>query len=135
QRFQALPPAHYHVWGNDPNTGAIVDRYTDNPGSVLSPQPVDRGWFAAVSDFSAGMGDTVSCGLTRYVRQGLGYDDVVDYRSRAYGAGVIAGEAVNVGLMFASPCGAAGLVRWTVRGLNMAQAADNAINAGAAFQD
>ena len=37
--------------------------------------------------------------------------------------------------MFASPCGAAGLVRWTVRGLNMAQAADNAINAGAAFQD
>src|SRR5207245_146476 len=79
----------------------------------------------------AGMGDTVSCGLTRRVRQGMGYDDVVSDNSRAYGAGVLAGDGVNVGLMFASPCGAAGLVRGTVRGLNGAEAADNGIAAGA----
>ena len=129
------PNALYHVWGTDPVSGNAVDAITTNPSSVLTPQPAPRDWFQGVSDFSAGMGDTVSGGLTRRVRQGLGYDDVVDYNSRAYGAGVIAGEVVNTGLMFASPCGAARLVGWGVRGLNGIQAAGNVINAGAAFQD
>src|SRR5439155_12610436 len=101
--------------------------------SVLSPQPVSRDWFATVSDFSAGIGDTVSGGLTRRVRQGLGYDDAVEYRSRAYGAGRVAGEVLNVGLMAANPCGAARLVGWGIRGLNAMQAAGNVVNAGEAF--
>ncbi|MDW8244648.1 MAG: RHS repeat-associated core domain-containing protein [Thermogemmata sp.] len=41
------------------------------------------GWFAQTSHFAAGMGDTVSMGLTGRVRRGLGYDDVVDYHSGA----------------------------------------------------
>jgi hypothetical protein len=40
------------------------------------PQSADsRDWFVAVSDFSAAVADKVSLGLTKEVRQGLGYDD------------------------------------------------------------
>jgi hypothetical protein len=132
--YGQAPNALYRIVGIDPVSGNYVNAVTPNPGSVLAPQPAPpRDWFASVSDFSAGMGDTVSCGLTRRVRQGLGYDDVVDYNSRAYGAGRVAGEVVNVGLVFANPCGAARLVGYGIRGLNAVQATGNAINAGQAF--
>jgi hypothetical protein len=59
-----------------------------------------------VSNFAAGMGDAVSCGLTQKIRQGLGYDDVVDKSSGAYAGGSIAGEVVSTGLKFVTPCAA-----------------------------
>jgi hypothetical protein len=77
---------------------------------------VHNGWFAQVSNFCAGMGDTISCGLTRYIRRGLGYDDVVDYNSNAYRYGTYAGEVVNIGLTLVNPAGAA---RWAVTGLRI----------------
>jgi hypothetical protein len=131
------PPTVYLVIGTDPYTGQYINTQTTNPTSVMNPPPRNRDWFQSVSDFSAAMGDTVSCGLTRRIRQGIGYDGVVDYNSRAYGAGVVAGEVVNVGLSFASPCRlAAGGWRFAaqgVRSINYVQAAGNAVNAGQAF--
>lgn len=45
---------------------------------------VTDGWYKQVSNTSAGVGDTVSGGATRRIRQWAGYDDVVDYQSAAY---------------------------------------------------
>lgn len=49
------------------------------------------GWFAQTSNFFAGMGDTVSFGGTRRLRNWLDYDDVVDHSSTAYRVGNYAG--------------------------------------------
>ena len=90
------------------------------------------GWFAKTSDFSAGAADTISGGATAKIRQGLGYDDVVDKSGAAYRYGGYAGEVVNIGLMVANPAGAA---RWALRGaslLNKASMVSGAIDAGAA---
>jgi hypothetical protein len=134
KEYGPTPNALYRVTGIDPVSGAYVDTTTPNPGSVLSPAPLPpRDWFQSVSDFSAGMGDTISCGLTRQFRRGFGYDDVVDYNSRAYGVGVVAGEVVNIGLTVAAPCRAALWVRVAARGLNAVQAGHNAVNAAQAF--
>jgi hypothetical protein len=81
------------------------------------------------------MGDAVSCGLTKRIRVGLGYDDVVDQNSRAYFAGQVAGEVVNTALTTVNPCQAAGLTRVAVRGLHAAQSAGNGVNAANAFNE
>jgi RHS repeat-associated protein len=49
------------------------------------------GWFAWFSNFSAGWADELSFGLTNRFRSWLGYNDVVDHNSNAYGAGEWAG--------------------------------------------
>jgi hypothetical protein len=49
------------------------------------------GWFAQASNAVAGYGDTLSFGITSWIRRGLGYDDVVDYGSGWYVFGEIAG--------------------------------------------
>ena len=90
------------------------------------------GWLAQTSNFSAGMGDTISGGLTRRIRGGLGYDDVVDYHSAAYGYGTNAGQVVNIALMVANPMAAAGLARFGVTGLNLMSASESLIGAGEA---
>jgi hypothetical protein len=134
QVYGTTPDASYHLVGIDPVSGASVDQITNNPASVLAPTPTPpRDWFDAVSNYSAGIGDTVSCGLTRQYRLGMGYDNVVNYNSRAYGAGVFAGTVVSIPLAFANPCRAVGWVGAGIRGLNAVQAAGNAINAGQAF--
>jgi hypothetical protein len=68
------------------------------------------------SNFFAGMGDTISFGLTQRVRRWLGYDDVVDNRSGAYQWGQVAGTGVNLGLAFANPCALGGSWQWALRG-------------------
>ncbi|MEJ5277289.1 MAG: polymorphic toxin-type HINT domain-containing protein, partial [Thermogemmata sp.] len=88
------------------------------------------GWFAQTSNFSAGMGDTVSMGLTGRIRQWAGYDDVVDYDSGAYTGGQVAGTAVNVGLAFANPCAMTGTLANGARVINGVQAVGGALNAG-----
>lgn len=90
-------------------------------------------WFATLSNFSAGMGDAVSCGLTQKIRQGLGYDDVVNKSSGAYVGGTIAGEVVSTGLQMVTPCAAVGATRNALRGLHAVQAVSHSIDAGTAF--
>src|SRR5262249_31253905 len=68
---------HEHDSGQTPYTGqdATFNYDGTQPYSPVTPPPPD--WFATVSNFAAGMGDAVSCGLTQKIRAGLGYDDVV----------------------------------------------------------
>jgi RHS repeat-associated protein len=73
------------------------------------------GWFAQTSNFAAGMGDTLSFGATSYIRQGLGYDDVVDYHSTAYFGGQVVGTGYSfvLGWYAAAPVPASGV--WAYR--------------------
>jgi hypothetical protein len=57
------------------------------------------GWFAQTSNLTAGFSDTLSFGLTSYARQGLGYDDVVNYGSGAYFWGQVFGTAYGLAMM------------------------------------
>jgi hypothetical protein len=74
-------------------------------GNAWAPYRNDD-WFAQLSNFGAGAGDTVSGGLTGYLRQAAGFDDVVDRESTAYGVGVKTGMVINIGLMLANPLSA-----------------------------
>jgi RHS repeat-associated protein len=73
------------------------------------------GWFAQGSNFFAGWGDTLSFGLTSYARQGLGYDDVVDYDSGAYFGGQVVGTGYSfvIGWYAGAPVPASGV--WAYR--------------------
>ena len=108
QGFEKTTSAH----GVDPIDDTSYDNYhrTTNPNEIV-PQTGD--WFQQLSDFSAGVADTISGGLTQKIRQGLGYDDAVDHNSPAYKAGEAVGEVVNTGLQFVTPCAALG---WRGRG-------------------
>ncbi len=91
------------------------------------------GWFSQLSNFSAGIGDTVSMGLTNRTRGWLGYNDVVDQQSGAYITGQVAGTAVNIALGFANPCGlgamgVTGGAAWALRGINAVQAIGGSFN-------
>ncbi len=96
-----------------------VDFCTAVVGNVLViSQPVfdymaseDSAWIKTGSDFSAGMSDTITGGLTGRLRGALGYNDVVDQQSSMYRYGGYAGQAVNIGLMFANPAAMAGWAR------------------------
>jgi hypothetical protein len=87
----------------------------------------DSDWIKSASDFSAGMADTITGGATAKIREGLGYNDVVDTQSDAYRYGGYAGQAVNIGLMAVNPAGWAGVA---VRGINTMSTASNLIDAG-----
>src|SRR5262245_8577392 len=93
---------------------------------------VRTGGFARFSNFAAGMGDTITFGLTSRVRQGLGYDDVVDYSSGAYAAGANAGKVVNIGLMLVNPYAGAAWAQAAMRGINTMSAVSGVIGAGEA---
>jgi hypothetical protein len=80
------------------------------------------------------MGDAVSGGLTKRVRQNAGFDDVVNYNSRAYGAGQVAGEVINVAVQNLTPCRFVGVVRNGVRALQAVQGTASLMDAGDAFQ-
>jgi hypothetical protein len=60
------------------------------------------GWFAQVSNFSAGWGDTLSFGLTSGVRYLLGYKTAVDFSSNAYFGGQIVGTLHGLAMMGAN---------------------------------
>jgi RHS repeat-associated protein len=94
-----------------------------------------EGWFTQFSNASAGAGDTVSGGLTSYVRRALGYNDVVDVNSAAYRYGGYAGQAINIGLMAANPAGAAGWALQGARVLNIASTAGGVLGAAEAARN
>jgi hypothetical protein len=115
------------IQGNDPVTG----QYYNQPyKEYLKSQAQDnRDWFAAISDFSAAVADKVSGGLTKNIRQGLGYDDAVNYNSRAYSNGAVVGEVLDTAIQFIPACKAVGLARAGIRAINGAQALGNTIEA------
>jgi RHS repeat-associated protein len=123
-RFEGNNPVSQIVSGD---TGSLWSDYI--APAIVSTNwlfgNVSTGWLAQVSNFSAGAGDTVSIGLTQRFRTAVGYNDVVNSNSLAYGIGQVAGTGVNIGLGFANPCGAAGAA---IRGINALQAFGGAVN-------
>jgi hypothetical protein len=87
-------------------------------------------WFGNFSNYSAGLGDTVSIGITKRIRTWVGYDDAVNYDSGAYAGGQYTGTAVNVGLGVVNPCALGSAVAIPVRLINAGQAIGGTINAG-----
>jgi RHS repeat-associated protein len=73
----------------------------DNPYDIIP----EAGWtgIGYAGTFSAGFGDTVSFGVTRYVRQAMGTDDVIDPCSGLYFAGEVTGTVLP---LFAGGAGA-----------------------------
>ena len=61
-----------------------------------------------IVDFSAGLGDTVSFGATRWLRRKLGSDGVVNICSGAYSGGEWAGVGLSIGTGLAGGIRAAG---------------------------
>ncbi len=93
----------YGYVGNNPNNlNDPLGLFPDNPYELIS----DEGWtaIAQVGNFAAGFGDTVTLGGTRYARQLMGSDHVVDPCSWAYFGGDIAGTILP---MFIGGAGAA----------------------------
>ncbi|MCM0638734.1 RHS repeat-associated core domain-containing protein [Cellulomonas wangsupingiae] len=90
--------------------------YTDgNPLQFTDPLGLD--WLQNVSDFAAAFGDRVSFGGTRWVREQLGVDGVVNYCSTAYNSGGYGGAAVEVALALT---GIGGLAKGAVGGIKNA---------------
>jgi hypothetical protein len=116
------------VSGTDPTSGDPIETSTTRVDSTDPPSPDSRGWFAAVSNFSAAVADKVSFGLTKDIRQGLGYDDAVNYNSRAYKNGEVTGEVLSQAVQNLTPCRAVGWARAGLRGLHAVQAAGQAVD-------
>jgi RHS repeat-associated protein len=91
----------------------IYEYVLSNPINFFDPLGLDIWDYIApewlinqhTADFSAGVGDTLSFGLTRYIRKWGQFDDVVNPCSWAYTAGEITGAVV------ATTAGGAGIVR------------------------
>src|SRR5262245_25248218 len=91
--------------------------------------------FAKASEFAAGMGDAVSCGLTQKIRAVGGYDDVVDKNSGYYKGGEIAGTVVAVAAGGVNPCGATKLIGTAARAVSAVQGAGQLVNAAEAAKN
>ena len=124
--------AHESKVGRDPFTGQ--DWNYSGDGKDLPPDaPEPKDTFDAIASFAAGMGDAVSGGLTKRVRVALDYDDAVKAGGGYYGAGQVAGEAVNLALGGVNPCGLAAKARYAFKAVQAAQAAEGVFGAGGAF--
>jgi hypothetical protein len=76
-----------------------VNLYTyvgNNPVDMNDPLGLQKADTAlrVVSDFSAGVGDALTFGLTDWIRNALDINDVVDRCSGAYGIGDLAGTGL-----------------------------------------
>ena len=138
---QGLPDDHVdsmptEVWdGTDPFTGRVYHNQDMGPGSSHNDNRGPTDWFDAVATFAAGVGDRISGGLTRRIRQTLGYDDVVHTNSRAYAAGEVVGEIINQGVQNLTPCRFVGVARAGVRVLHGVQSAAHVWDAAESFQN
>ena len=110
----------YNEFVNLPET---LWNFTVDAGNWLINDGLDH-----ASNFFAGVGDVVSCGLTARYREAMGFDSFVDTGSAMYTAGAITGTVESVALGVVSPCGAAGGVGTAIRALNGMQAVGNGLN-------
>ena len=70
-------------------------RYVGNsPVNWVDPWGLD--WLQNLSDFSAGFGDTLTFGITRWIRKQLGSDDIVNKCSDWYKGGEWTGVAYSI---------------------------------------
>jgi RHS repeat-associated protein len=99
-RWTAKDPVGFG--GGDSNLYAYAG---NSPVQFIDPTGLS--FWDGVTDFAAGFGDTITFGGTRWVRQQLGVDDVVNPCSGWYGAGQI--TAVGVGAALAAGTAAAAL--------------------------
>jgi uncharacterized protein RhaS with RHS repeats len=84
----------------------------NNPINRIDPLGLDWsfwGVFDKVSDAAAGAADSLTGGLTNYVREKIGANATVDQESASYKGGAVAGEVV------ADASGAAGLAKAAVK--------------------
>jgi RHS repeat-associated protein len=86
-RWTAKDPAGFD--GGDTNLYAYVN---NSPIQFVDPQGLS--FWDSLTDFSAGFGDTITFGATRWVRKKLGVDDVVNPCSGWYTAGGVAADIV-----------------------------------------
>jgi hypothetical protein len=112
-----------------------ADGQPTNSDTYRWPQFDGRDWFAKASDFAAGMGDAVSCGLTARVRTALGYNDAVDTTGGAYLGGQITGTALSIAAAGANPCNAGKAMGVVIRRLSAVQAAGQVANAAEAAKN
>jgi RHS repeat-associated protein len=94
-RFLNVDPIGFD--GGDVNLYGYVG---NNPVNWIDPwgfYSVDD-FLQNAGDYSAGFGDTISSGFTRWVREQLGTNDVVNNCSRAYNIGEWSGYAWEMGL-------------------------------------
>lgn len=84
------------------------------------PTPWSGDLLKDASDLFAGWADTLTAGVTSWIRQGLDYDDVVNSNSSAYGAGALIGQVHNIGLMLLGGAPVAGFMGTALKGLNAA---------------
>ena len=88
---------YYRARYYDPKVGRFISKdpikdginfysYVGN-NPVNYTDPMGLYWLEDLSNFSAGFGDTISFGATRWIRQQMGTDDVVNKCSDAYRAG------------------------------------------------
>src|SRR5436309_2321000 len=82
---------------------------------------------------AAHVADSLSCGLTTRIRDGLGLGHLVDTNSAWYTAGEVTGMVA--GVLIPTPCGKAALLKYAVKGLHAIQSAGSAINAAEAAQN
>ena len=98
------------------------------------PPTSSRDGLEWASNFFAGWADTLTMGITQKIRQGLGYDDVVDKNSGAYKAGSTVGTIHNT-LLGAFGLGAAGWAKTGLDALNVVGMVGGALNGVQALKD
>jgi hypothetical protein len=67
----------------------------NDPVNSFDPYGLD--WLDKLSDFSAGLGDVLSLGITRHIRRLIDVDDVVNC-STAYNAGEVSGVLLHAAI-------------------------------------
>ena len=116
--------------GGDGNLYRYVGNNATNLTDPTGLYGVKDDWFAFLSNTSAGAADTITGGMTARIREGLGYNDAVDTNSLAYKVGGYAGQAINIGLMFANPAALGSTLSTSLNTINLMSRASSMLNMG-----
>jgi RHS repeat-associated protein len=101
----------YRYVGNEPQSKTdpaglyAIDPFPLFHRRVNDPQPRNQDWLDKSANWAAGWGDTLSLGITDWIREKTGINDGIDHNSTPYKAGEVTGIGHTVVL------GAAGAAR------------------------